>query len=242
MTTLTMTKDQIREKIGKKNWLDDQKVLAAKLVYLKGIDFFDQILDGKTLTEIDGVIHLEKYPKGLLLKIARGFGGIKTHPYPLTNDEIKKTILTNKPKENQKDVKESVNIQKHGFPALLSFFIPGVGQLMKGHFLKAFVIWISGVFIWFAFLGSLISGQLGMSAVLYVIPFVIWLWNVYDAYNSNKKWSERASNFDNYAQLIFEKENGQKVIFEIKQKDLTEVTDFLKEIKLDFKNDYKHDA
>lgn len=242
MTTLTLTKDQIREKIGKKSWLDDQKVLAAKLDYISGIPEFDEILGGMTLKEKDAVIHLEKFPKGLLFKIAMGFGGIKTHPYPLTNEEVQKTILTRKPRENQKDEKEIVNIQKHGFPALLSFFIPGVGQLMKGHFLKAFMIWISGVFIWFAFLGSLISGQVGMSAILYVIPFVIWLWNIYDAYNSNNKWIEKANNSGNIAQLIFEKENGQNVVFEIKQTDIHEVIDYLKEIKLDFKNDYKHDA
>ncbi len=47
MTTLTITKDQIREKIGKKWWLDDHQLLAAKLDYVSGINVFDEILNGK---------------------------------------------------------------------------------------------------------------------------------------------------------------------------------------------------
>jgi len=62
---------------------------------------------------------------------------------------------------------------KHGIPALISFFIPGLGQLIKGQFLKAILIWIVG----------------GVIAVLlfwtFIVPFLIWAWNVYDAYNSN---------------------------------------------------------
>ncbi len=63
--------------------------------------------------------------------------------------------------------------QKHGVPALVSFFIPGLGQLIKGQFLKGFLIWVVGgllcFFLWWTF----------------IIPFAIWAWNVYDAYNSN---------------------------------------------------------
>lgn len=63
--------------------------------------------------------------------------------------------------------------QKHGIPALISFFIPGLGQLIKGHIFKAFFIWLFGgligFFLWWTF----------------IIPFLFWAWNVYDAYNSN---------------------------------------------------------
>lgn len=63
--------------------------------------------------------------------------------------------------------------QKHGIPALLSFFIPGLGQLIKGHVLKGILIWIIGgilcFFLWWTI----------------IVPFVIWAWNIYDAYNSN---------------------------------------------------------
>jgi TM2 domain-containing membrane protein YozV len=60
----------------------------------------------------------------------------------------------------------------HGVPALISFFIPGLGQLIKGQFLKAFIIWA---------IGGTLSFLLGWTIV---VPFLIWAWNVYDAYNS----------------------------------------------------------
>ena len=63
--------------------------------------------------------------------------------------------------------------QKHGVPALVSFFIPGLGQLIKGHILKGILIWIIGgiltFFLWWTI----------------IVPFGIWAWNIYDAYNSN---------------------------------------------------------
>jgi len=219
MTTLTITKNQIREKIGKKSWFSDQQILTAKLDYVSGITSFDEILNGKTLKEMDGVIHLEKYPKGLLVKIARGFGGIKTHSFPIAKNETEKIILE-KTSDNQggflvfeladqKKIEFSIqqnkieevvvflnevkmnfvteqiksrnnsiaseNTQKHGIPALLSFFIPGVGQLIKGHIKKAVIIWIvaslTGFLLWWTF----------------IAPFIVWVWNVYDAYNSNSK-------------------------------------------------------
>ncbi len=222
MTTLTMTKDQIREKVGKKGWFADQQVLAAKLDYVSGIEIFDQILEGKTLNEIDGVIHLEKYPKGLLFIIARGFGGFKTHPFPVAKNEIKNVVFTeiqegdaqltfdlineNKikfgiKKDNIWEVKDFLediklnyetekikkpatpkekkeeSTQKYSVPTLISFFVPGVGQLIKGHTMKAIGIWIIsglvGFFLWWTF----------------VIPFIVWVWNVYDAYNSNLDWN-----------------------------------------------------
>jgi TM2 domain-containing membrane protein YozV len=63
-------------------------------------------------------------------------------------------------------------MEKYGLPALVSLFLPGVGQLIKGHFLKGFLIWVFGGIIGF-FLGWTI-----------IIPFLFWVWNVYDAYNS----------------------------------------------------------
>lgn len=61
----------------------------------------------------------------------------------------------------------------HSFPALVSFFIPGLGQLFKGHILKALFIWIVGGFLSVFFFWTII------------VPLAIWLWNVYDAYNAN---------------------------------------------------------
>jgi TM2 domain-containing membrane protein YozV len=63
---------------------------------------------------------------------------------------------------------------KHGIPALISFFIPGLGQLIKGQIMKALLIWI---------IGGLISFFLFWTII---VPFLIWAWNVYDAYNSNE--------------------------------------------------------
>ena len=62
--------------------------------------------------------------------------------------------------------------QKNGFPALVSFFVPGLGQIIKGQVSKGILIWLIGgivsYFLWWTFLA----------------PFCIWVWNVYDAYNS----------------------------------------------------------
>jgi TM2 domain-containing membrane protein YozV len=60
----------------------------------------------------------------------------------------------------------------YGVPAIFSFFIPGLGQLIKGQILKAFLIWALGGVVGFLLAWTLI------------VPFVIWAWNVYDAYNS----------------------------------------------------------
>jgi len=60
----------------------------------------------------------------------------------------------------------------YGVPAILSAIIPGLGQLIKGQILKALFIWI-------------ISGVVGF--LLWwtvIIPFIVWAWNIYDAYNS----------------------------------------------------------
>ena len=58
--------------------------------------------------------------------------------------------------------------QKHGIPALLSFFIPGLGQMVKGQVGKGIL----------AFIG------VGLGIVMLVIPGVmIWIWQIVDAYN-----------------------------------------------------------
>ncbi len=63
--------------------------------------------------------------------------------------------------------------QKHGVPALISFFIPGLGQLIKGHIFRALfffvVCGITSFLLWWTF----------------IIPAIFWFWNVYDAYNGN---------------------------------------------------------
>ncbi|MDA0525693.1 hypothetical protein [Methanococcoides alaskense] len=63
---------------------------------------------------------------------------------------------------------------KHGVPALLSFFVPGLGQIIKGEIFKAIGIWVA--------LG--ISGLLTFIVIGFVLAPIIWLWQIYDAYNN----------------------------------------------------------
>jgi TM2 domain-containing membrane protein YozV len=59
--------------------------------------------------------------------------------------------------------------QKHGVPALLSFFIPGLGQIVKGQAGK-------GILIFFG---------VGIGFVLLFIPgIIVWIWQIADAYNN----------------------------------------------------------
>jgi len=65
--------------------------------------------------------------------------------------------------------------QKHGLPALLSFFIPGLGQLVKGHVGMGIMI----------FLGMIVNILLMAIIIGFITTPIFWIWNIYDAYNSN---------------------------------------------------------
>jgi len=70
----------------------------------------------------------------------------------------------------------SVNMNQkktYGVPAIFSFFIPGLGQLVKGQVLKAIGIWIALVICWF----------LQFILIGYLLGFIVWVWQIYDAYN-----------------------------------------------------------
>ena len=59
--------------------------------------------------------------------------------------------------------------QTYGLPALLSFFVPGLGQIIKGQVLK-------GIFCFFGVMFGLF---------FLVIPgIIIWIWQISDAYSS----------------------------------------------------------
>lgn len=64
--------------------------------------------------------------------------------------------------------------EKYGMAALLSFFLPGLGQIIKGQVGKALLIWLGLVVF------------LLLSFVVIGIPLliVLWFWQIYDAYNS----------------------------------------------------------
>jgi TM2 domain-containing membrane protein YozV len=65
--------------------------------------------------------------------------------------------------------------EKHGVPALLSFFIPGLGQLVKGHIGKGVVV----------FFGMIASVALMYAAVGFITTPIVWVWQIYDAYTAN---------------------------------------------------------
>jgi TM2 domain-containing membrane protein YozV len=63
--------------------------------------------------------------------------------------------------------------QAHGVPALLSFFIPGLGQMVKGEIGK-------GILIFFGFWVSL-----ALIAILigFITTPILYFWQIIDAYN-----------------------------------------------------------
>jgi len=58
----------------------------------------------------------------------------------------------------------------HLIPAIVSFFLPGIGQILKGQIFKGIGIVIAGVII-----GVFLSWTI-------IVPILVWAWNVYDAY------------------------------------------------------------
>lgn len=67
------------------------------------------------------------------------------------------------------DNNHSSHKQKHGVPAIISLFIPGLGQLIKGQAGKGILIFI-GVIV---------------GLFLFVLPgIIIWIWQISDAYNN----------------------------------------------------------
>lgn len=61
----------------------------------------------------------------------------------------------------------------YGIPALLSFFLPGLGQIIKGQTWKGIGL----------MLGSFISILLVFLLIGIVLYPVIWIYSIYDAYN-----------------------------------------------------------
>jgi TM2 domain-containing membrane protein YozV len=67
--------------------------------------------------------------------------------------------------------------QKHGVPAILSFFIPGLGQMIKGEVGKGILI----------FIGFWISvGAMFILIGLITTP-ILYFWQIIDAYNTEEK-------------------------------------------------------
>ena len=65
--------------------------------------------------------------------------------------------------------------QSYIIPAILSAIIPGLGQIIKGQFIKGLLIIIVGGTVGF------------LLAWTFIVPFIIWAWNVYDAFTSDSE-------------------------------------------------------
>ncbi len=77
-----------------------------------------------------------------------------------------------------------MNNQKHGVPALMSFFIIGLGQAVKGHWGKALGFFFGFILLFIFFSASLITIS-PLSFFIIIGMVFTWIYNVYDAYNSN---------------------------------------------------------
>jgi len=72
--------------------------------------------------------------------------------------------------------------------AILSFFIPGLGQFYAGHFLRGVGVFVislilgavGAVGIFGLIIGSIII--LILTLILPLVAFIFWIWNIYDAY------------------------------------------------------------
>ena len=64
--------------------------------------------------------------------------------------------------------------EKHGIPALMNVFLPGLGQIVKGEVGKGVLIMIGWVVSFL--LCFILSG-------LILLP-ILYIWSIYDAYNN----------------------------------------------------------
>lgn len=67
---------------------------------------------------------------------------------------------------------------------MLSFFIPGLGQLVKGNVLRGIVI----------FIGLCFSIALMSVVVGFVLAPILWVWQLYDAYTAPDAATDRELN------------------------------------------------
>jgi TM2 domain-containing membrane protein YozV len=64
--------------------------------------------------------------------------------------------------------------EKHGLPALLSFFIPGLGQLIKGDIFGGLAVMA----------GMIVGGLLCFVMIGFVVLPIVWILQLYDAYSA----------------------------------------------------------
>lgn len=78
--------------------------------------------------------------------------------------------------------------QKHGVPLLLSVFIPGLGQVVKGQVKKGLLIFFAPSIVFtllllFSFLGDQ-SNMLAALGKFWFAGIILYFWQLYDAYNT----------------------------------------------------------
>ncbi|MDL2260653.1 hypothetical protein LJC08_00175 [Methanimicrococcus sp. OttesenSCG-928-J09] len=67
---------------------------------------------------------------------------------------------------------------------VLSSIIPGLGQLYSGHFLRSLIIFaVIGILM---LVGWVLHIPVIMPLFFIVAAFLMWLWNIYDAYQLNE--------------------------------------------------------
>jgi len=75
--------------------------------------------------------------------------------------------------------------QRYLFLAVLSFFLPGLGQMIKGSYGKGagimFLI-VGGWFLFFEFI--LIMNSIFLSIIIFLALTSLWIWNIHDAYTA----------------------------------------------------------
>ena len=73
--------------------------------------------------------------------------------------------------------------------AILSFFIPGLGQIYNGQMKKGIVLIVGYIVLWIAmfvvyFVGALVTMGVGAFCCMpiFIVPLILWVYGMYDAY------------------------------------------------------------
>lgn len=210
-----MNNSEIKTILGKRASFPNENNLIAKLYYKSGIDYFDEIQNNKSGNGIIHLAEYEKGIEINLAELFNSnktavlfsdiirltiIENVKTSlfviklqngndlVFKLKNENINAVvdyfngIVSIKVEKEislpSNDVElKSIEV-KHGVPALFSFLIPGLGQMLKNDFIKVLIIWI---------LLGLVYYILGFKLTAIPFAFIIWIWSIYDAYNSNTK-------------------------------------------------------
>src|SRR5437763_1108403 len=84
--------------------------------------------------------------------------------------------------------KNSKSAQKHGVPLLLSFFVPGLGQLVKGQVRKGLIIFFAPLIVFAIVLivdfMTNNPNSLADLSKLWIASIALYIWQLIDAYNN----------------------------------------------------------